>query len=255
MSMSPLYVASVAKAFSILDCFQYTANDLSLMELVQLSSLDKSAAQRYAHTLCELGMLEQNTQTRRYRLGKKVLNQTFHYLRTNAFVESVNPLLLDLCDTTGERVSLSLFDTDELVHVMRHQTKTQEFQASLVGRRVPVFCTAGGRASLASLNPIELDAWLKGKVFHAYTLETVTDHQKLKSVLTHIRRKGYAIVVNEFIHGEIALGAAVLSDDGKPFAAIHISGSAWEWTASEYEKKFSPILMNALSRIQRPLRK
>ena len=254
MSTSPLFVASVAKAFSILDCFRHTANDLSLMEMVQLSGMDKSAAQRYAHTLCELGMLEQNSQTRRYRLGKKVLNQTFDYLRTNAFVESVNPLLLDICEKTGERISLSLIENDELVHVMRHQTKTQEYQASLVGRRVPVFCTAGGRASLASLGPSELEAWLKGKEFHAYTPDTVTDHHKLRTVLSQIRRKGYALVVNEFIHGEIALGAAVLSDDGKPFAAIHISGSAWEWGANEYEKKFAPILMNVISRIQRPLR-
>lgn len=254
MSVSPLYVASVAKAFSILECFQYTANDLSLMELVQLSKLDKSAAQRYAHTLCELGMLEQAAQTRRYRLGKKLLNQAFDYLRTNAFIESVNPLLLEICETTGERVSLSLFENDQLVHVMRHQTKTQEYQASLVGRRVPVFCTSGGRASLAALNLDELEMWLKGKEFRAYTTDTVIDHRKLKAVLVPVRQKGYALVVNEFIHGEIALGAAVLSNDGKPFAAIHISGSAWQWSANEYEKHFAPILMNVLSRIQRPLR-
>lgn len=45
-----------------------------------------------------------------------------------------------VCSKTLERISLSLIENDELVHVMRHQTKTQEYQASLVGRRVPVFC-------------------------------------------------------------------------------------------------------------------
>lgn len=254
MTLSPLYVMSVDKAFSILDCFQQTAGDLSLTELMRLSSLDKSAVQRYAHTLCELGMLEQNHQTRRYRLGKKVLSQAFDYLRTNAFVESLNPLLLELCNTTGERVSLSYFDEEQMIHVMRHQTNTQEYQASLIGRKVPVFCTSGGRACLAKMSQESLNKWMKGKVFKAYTSDTITDHKKIKNEITHVRSQGYAMVVNEFISGEIALGASITTDQGLPYAAIHLSGSAWEWTAAEYQKRFAPILLNAISRIQRPLR-
>lgn len=255
MTTSPLYVASVGKAQLLLDCFQLAVGELSLTDLVQASGMDKSAVQRYAHTLCQLGWLEQNLSTRRYRLGKKVLDLTFHYLRTHAFVESLNPLLLELCETTGERVSLSLVDGDHLVHVMRHQTKTQEYQASLVGRRVPLFCTAGGRAALAALPAHELDVWFENKQFKRYTASTVTDPQQLKALIQPVRAAGYALVVDEFIYGEIALGGSITDDDGQPYASLHISGSTREWTAQKYRERFAPYMLNALSRISRPLRK
>lgn len=255
MTTSPLYVASVGKAQLVLDCFQQAVGELSLTDLVQISGLDKSAVQRYAHTLCHIGWLEQNLSTRRYRLGKRVLDLTFHYLRTHVFVESLNPLLLELCDVTGERVSLSLVDGDHLVHVMRHQTKTQEYQASLTGRRVPLFCTAGGRAALASMPADELDAWFKNRQFKPYTASTVTDPLRLNTLIGQVRNDGYALVVDEFIYGEVALGGSIADDQGRPYASLHISGSTREWSAQTYRERFAPYVLNALSRIPRPLRK
>ena len=38
---------------------------------------------------------------------------------------------------TEQKISLSLRDGDWLVHVLRHQTSTEHYHASLVGRRVP----------------------------------------------------------------------------------------------------------------------
>lgn len=254
MSSSPLYVASVGKAQAILACFEDATDDLSLTDLVQLSGFDKSATQRYAYTLCELGLLEQQASSRRYRLGKKVLDLAFHYLRTHAFVESLNPLLLELCEQTGERVSLSLLDGEHLIHVMRHQLKTQEYQASLVGRRVPLFCTAGGRALLAAMTAAELSVRLSALVFKRFTAMTVADPVRLQAELEKVRQQGYALVVDEFIHGEVALGGAILDDEGRPYAALHISGATREWSGPQYAERFVPYLLNALSRIPRPLR-
>lgn len=144
MTTNALYVGSVGKAFRVLDCFKQASGDLSLMDIMAISGLDKSAAQRYTHTLCAEGYLEQNAQTRRYRLGTGMLNLTFHFLRMNALVEALNPIMLELSAATGEKISLSLLDGNELVHVMRHQSQTEHYHASLVGRRIPLYCTAGG---------------------------------------------------------------------------------------------------------------
>ena len=70
MIENALYVGSVGKAFRVLDCFKGAAGDLSLTEIMERSGLDKSAAQRYAYTLSAEGYLQQNSQTRRYRLGR-----------------------------------------------------------------------------------------------------------------------------------------------------------------------------------------
>ncbi len=251
MTANALYVASVGKAFQVLDCFKSAAADLSLTEIMEHGGLDKSTAQRYAYTLCTEGYLEQHPQTRRYRLGKRVLDLTFHFLRTNALVESLNPLLLDLSQATGERISLSLFDGRELVHVMRHQTKTEHYHASIVGRRVPLFCTAGGRAVLATFSDAEVGNMLADVEMTAFTAQTLITAKAIKAALKPVRAKGYAMVVDEFIFGEIALGAAVVDSQNVPYGSLHLSGSTREWDAAAYEAKFAPYLLGAISQFQR----
>ena len=251
MTTNALYVGSVGKAFSVLNCFKSASGDLSLTDIMERTGLDKSAAQRYAYTLNAEGYLEQNPQTRRYRLGKRVLDLSFHFLRTHELVEALNPVMLDLSQATGEKISLSLYDGRELVHVMRHQTTTEHYHASLIGRRVPLFCTAGGRAVLSRLSDARVTAVLAESELKAYTPNTLITPKSVKSALKPVREKGYAIVVDEFIIGEIALAAAVVDAHGEPYGALHLAGVSREWTAADYETKFAPHLLNAIAQFQR----
>ncbi|MBB1594707.1 IclR family transcriptional regulator [Achromobacter sp. UMC46] len=250
MTTNALYVGSVGKAFQVLDCFKSAAGDLSLMEIMARSGLDKSAAQRYAYTLCAEGYLEQNPQTRRYRLGKGMLNLTFHFLRTHALVEALNPIMLDLSKATGEKISLSLRDGNELVHVMRHQTHTEHYHASLVGRRVPLYCTAGGRAVLSRLSEAELSAQLDGMAMTAHTPKTLTTVRAVKAEVKKAREQGYALLVDEFIVGEVSLGAAVTNAQGEAYGALHVSGSSTAWSGEAYAEKFAPFLLAAIAQFQ-----
>ncbi|WP_241049756.1 IclR family transcriptional regulator [Achromobacter xylosoxidans] len=251
MTTNALYVGSVGKAFRVLDCFKQASGDLSLMEIMAISGLDKSAAQRYTHTLCAEGYLEQNAQTRRYRLGTGMLNLTFHFLRMNALVEALNPIMLELSAATGEKISLSLLDGNELVHVMRHQSQTEHYHASLVGRRVPLYCTAGGRAVLSCLDDAEVLSRLAGVELSAPTPRTQTAVEAIKGEVAKARDQGYALIVDEFIVGEISLAAAVTNAQGVPYGALHLSGSSNAWTGEEYAAKFVPHLLRAIAQFER----
>ena len=136
MIENALYVGSVGKAFRVLDCFKGAAGDLSLTEIMERSGLDKSAAQRYAYTLSAEGYLQQNSQTRRYRLGPGVLDLTFHFLRTHALAEALNPCCCS-CPGHGAEDQPVAARRRLAGHVLRHQTSTEHYHASLVGRRVP----------------------------------------------------------------------------------------------------------------------
>lgn len=250
MSVNALYVGSVGKAFQVLNCFKGASGDLSLTDIMTRSGLDKSAAQRYTYTLYAEGYLEQHPATRRYRLGKRVLDLTFHFLRTNELVEALNPIMLDLSKATGEKISLSLHDGNELVYVMRHQTKNLHYHASLVGRRVPLYCTAGGRAYLSRLSDAEQDAFFSTTKLLAHTPTALTSVDAIKVELGKARKNGYAQVVDEFITGEVSLGAAVVNEHGVPYGALHLAGSSYEWTAQAYAEKFSPFLLNAVRQFQ-----
>ncbi len=180
-----------------------------------------------------------------------MLDLTFHFLRTHALAEALNPLLLQLSKDTEQKISLSLRDGDWLVHVLRHQTSTEHYHASLVGRRVPLQCTAGGRAVMARLDEAQVEQLLAPGRLLASTPRTLTTAKAVQAELKKVRERGYAMVVDEFIMGEVALAAAVVDADGVPLGALHLSGSSSQWSGADYAKKFSPLLLNAIAQYER----
>ncbi|MDL2398698.1 IclR family transcriptional regulator [Rhizobium mayense] len=250
----PLYVASVAKAFRVLEAFGHTITDLSLSEIGEYTGLDKSATQRFAHTLWQLGYLEKDERTRRFRLGKPVLDLSFYYLRSNALIELATPALIDLRNSCGERANLSLYDETTTIYVIRQQTKREYFDGSLIGRRIPVFCTAGGRAILAQLPVDEATAVIAKSDLKPKTPKTITDPVAIMEKVEEARESGFGLAVEETVLGEITVGAAVTNAVGRPIAAVHIAASTSDWTVDAFRERFAPLAIEtaqALSRSQR----
>lgn len=248
-----LSVQSVGKAFRVLQCFEAAGDlerELSLMDIVNDTGYDKSTAQRFTHTLVQEGYLRKNPQTRRYSLGFRVLDLAFSFLRRNAFIEMANPVLLDLCRATGERVGMSLYDGPTLIYAVRLQNKPDYYYASLVGRRVPTCFTAGGRAILAALEPEEADGIIaQSGQFPACTAKTILDPGIWREEMEKIRRNGYGVSSEEITYGEVGIGAAVLDRAGRPIAAVHVTGSLLDWTSDAFAKRYSIQMMEAVQRI------
>jgi IclR family pca regulon transcriptional regulator len=247
----PLYVASLEKGMRVLGAFASGHQFMSLKEIADYCGTDKSTAQRFTHTLARLGYLEKCAKTKRFSLGKKVLELSFHFLRANALIEAATPALIELQRNCGERVNLSLFDDLSIIYAVRQSGKREYYFSSLIGRRMPVYCTAGGRAILARLPKDKAADILKRSTIRALTPRTCLEPAKIKARIDEARTKGYAVTVEESVLGEIAISAAVIDADDLPVAAIHIAGSLSEWTPGPFEQKFGPLVMetaHALSR-------
>lgn len=242
--MSSLEVKSVGKAFKVLEVFTGREQLLSLGEITTRTRLDKSAVQRLTHTLQKLGYLDQDPVSRRYMLGIRVLDPAFGYLRSHPLIEKAAPILLDLRRTIGERVDLSLLDRGALVYVLRLQSKRESvLTAAHVGLRIPLYCAAGGRAVLAKLSDAEATRMVKNFRYHQHTPKTITAPQLIMKEVRKSRRLGFALQVEQWRLGEIALGAAITNDLGRPIGAVHVVGSTTEWSAANFERKMSSHLI------------
>lgn len=245
-AMSSLEVKSVGKAFKVLEVFSERERLLSLGEIATRTGIDKSAVQRITYTLQKLGYLDQDPASRRYMLAVRVLDNAFGYLRSHPLIEKAAPILLDLRRTIGERVDLSLLDREALVYVLRLQSKRESFlTAAHVGLRIPLYCAAGGRAVLAQLDEAEAVRILNNAPLRKHTPKTVTDPDLILKEVRKARRQGFAVQVEQWRQGEIALGAAVTNYLGRPVGAITIVASTTEWSVAEFEWKMSPHLVAA----------
>lgn len=240
-----LFVQSVAKSMGVLEALGARHEPLSLNELAEQAGMDRSTAQRMAHTLAALGYLEKGPSGRGYVLGKKLLERTFDFLRGNPLIERATPILADLQRQTGERVDLSLFDDLSIIYAMRRQSKRETFFATLVGRRIPTYCSSGGRAILSYLPNEKVDDILDRSQLVPLTPKTLTDKAQIKQKIAEAKALHYGVSVEESLLGEIAIGSAILDHHNLPIAAVHIAGSLSEWTSESFTQRFAPLVIEA----------
>lgn len=240
-----LLVHSVAKCFGLLEAMGTRPGPLSLNELASCAGLDRSTAQRMAHTLTVLGYLEKGPNGRGYVLGKKILERTFDFLRSSPLIERATPILTDLQKETGERVDLSLFDDLWIIYALRRQTRRQTFFATLIGRRIPIYCSSGGRAIMSQLSDAAVDDILDRSPLVPVTPKTETDRERIKQKIVEARSQQYAMALEESLLGEIVLACAIVDHDHQPVAAVHIAGSCSEWNSDSFAQRFAPLAIEA----------
>lgn len=251
MVVSALFVQSLEKGLRVLEVFDSAEQFHGLTEIAALSGLDKSSAQRFTYTLEKLGYLEKCPKTKRFSLGKKTLGLAFNYLRSNPLVEAATPALVELKRHCGERVSLSLFDGTTIIHAIRQQSKREYLYSSLIGRRMPTYCSAGGRAILSHLPREQMMDIIDRSDLTPLTRQTITDPEKIHAKVDEAREKGYAVILGECMLGEIALAVAVLGTNGLPVAAVHIVGSLSEWDGAKFAQRFAPLAIETAQSLSR----
>lgn len=247
-----LFVNSVAKCFLVLETFNAAQRPLSLKELTGLSGLEKSAAQRLTHTLRVLGYLRQDPRTRAYVLSSRLLEFGHSVLATHLVREAAEPHLRALNQASQETVNLMELDGSEIVYVLRFPS-THAVSVDLhVGSRLPVFCTAAGRAFLTWLPADEADRLLSGPR-KPMTEHTVTDLDALRAILTQVKRDGYTVNDQEAFIGDISLAAPVFNRDGEIVAAINIAVPSPRWSVARAKKELVPLLLQSARRISNAL--
>ncbi len=240
-----LFVRAAGRAMLVLSAFHQANGPLSLSEIASRAGIDRSAAQRLVHTLMRLGYMRRSADDRGYLPGIRLLDHTLDLLRLDPVVQKATPVLLELRKTIRERVDFSLYDETRLIYALRMQSKRETFYATLVGHSVPTYCTAGGRAVLSVLDDAEARAVVERSPRIAYTSRTLVETDAIMDRVRQARVDGYAVVVDELVQGEVAVGVAVSRGDGVPLGAIHVAGSLSEWTPADFVRQAAPVASEA----------
>lgn len=236
-----LFVQAVDKAFRVLEAFAGQPQPLSLAEIAAATGMDRSGAQRLCYTLRHLGYLELDALGRGHVPGLRLLDRSYDFLRMHPLVQRATTPLMELRRTTQERVDLSLPDDLTIIYAVRLQSKRENFIATLIGRRLPAFCTSGGRAMLAQMDDAGVEDVLARSDRQPLTPKTVTDLPGLRRKIAEARAAGFALTLEERLLGEIVLAAAITDRSGQPIGAIHIAGSLSEWEPAAFRKRMAPL--------------
>jgi IclR family transcriptional regulator, pca regulon regulatory protein len=232
---SSLFVGSTEKAFQVLHAFDGPQRFMTLADIARAANLDRSAAQRLVYTLEALGYLRRVAGTRNYGLTSKVLQFSHNYLKANDLIDRASPRLLDISRNLGETTNLHELDGHEVVFVARFPGQHLINVDIVIGSRLPALFTASGTAILSALPEEERLDLLKRTPLEPMTPFTVTDPDKLLNRVRLAATRGYAVVMNETVMGDISVAAPVIDEHGRAVAAINISVPTTRWTQERAE--------------------
>lgn len=239
----PLFNQSVEKAFAVLDAFSAENRVLGLEEIAKSAKMTASSAQRCVHTLLQLGFLRRDARLRGWALTSRTLGVGYPYLAGHPVIELATTHLIDLNQSCGESVSLSEPDDLEMVFIARFHSQKRFFIHMPVGRRLPMYCTAAGRAYLSALPRDEARSILERSTFRKFTPHTSTEIPQILKIVDAARELGYAWASEEYYRGDLTIGAPILSEGGRPIAAVNISGPTSRWKPSELRERLAPLLL------------
>ena len=197
---------------------------VSLSDLAAHVGLNKVTAFNLLKTLVALGYLEQETGSRRYRLGLRTLELAGAARSARDIGRRFEPVLHVLCRDTGETVNLALpYHGHALIIDSvegRHGIRTTAY----AGERSPYHSTACGKVLLAFMPDEERQAILASIDLAPRTARTITERKRLDRELAAIRLRGWAHDLEENEIGAHCVAAPIFDGDGRPFAAISVSG-------------------------------
>ena len=104
---------------------------------------------RLAVTLVADGMLEQNPDSGKYRLGIALFRLGSLVRQRMNVSNEARPLLRELREKVNETVHLAVLDGSEIMYVYNLESTQAIRMRSDVGVRKPAYCTAEGQAILA----------------------------------------------------------------------------------------------------------
>lgn len=216
------FIQSVGRALSVLELFSDRRPALTIAEIAALTGLNRATSYRFAHTLRQLGYLEE-IGGGKFRPGNKAIALGQSALRSLELPELALPHLQKLRDVTHETVNLGVLKGTEMIFMARILGDSLLNFRFYVGMRIPAYLSTMGRAMLAFLDPVEAEAVLMRTERTAQTDRTKTSVEDLLSEFAHIREQGYAVVDEELAMGLRGIAAPILNRDGYPIAAVNVS--------------------------------
>ncbi|WP_414641746.1 IclR family transcriptional regulator [Actinocrinis sp.] len=184
-------VKSADRTIELLELLAGYDEPLTLSEIHRELAYPKSSLFVLLRTLVARGWVETDRRGTGYSIGVRALLVGTSYLDRDPVIRAATRVLELLRAEVNETVHLARLDGADVVYLASRESAHHLRLTSRVGRRVPAYATALGKALLAGLTDAEVDAILPPQL-EAITPLTVVDRDRLFAELAEVRERGYA---------------------------------------------------------------
>jgi len=245
-------VRAVVHAAKILRTLGEAERPLGLTEIAREVGLSKASAFNILTTLRIQGLVSQDRDTSRYRLGWGLMELGARVVDSDTLVVAAKEHLAELARRTGEAAFLAVLDRKEAFYVQVAESPSPLRAVTSVGARNPLHATSSGKVLLAWLDEATALRHLDPPL-ERFNEHTVTSVDELMAELARVRELGFATCWEELNSGVSGLAMPIRIGDGPPRIALSIAAPSSRINAENFET-ILPDMQQAVDDIVRELR-
>ncbi|MFO7815538.1 MAG: IclR family transcriptional regulator [Halanaerobiales bacterium] len=230
MSNNKGIIKSVQKSLKVLKYIMSQSNEVSVNELVDEFGYNRSTIHHMLKTMKVEGFITQNRRTKNYNIGSEIFNGWIKDRDMHNYLMRLKPVIKEIVDKCKETTTMFVRENDKAICVLGEESEQIIKAYLMIGREIPLYCTAAGRSMLAYLPKDEVEKILQISGLKKYMKKTTVDEEELYEELREVKKKGYSIEKEEFEELINAVGIPVLNKEHRPIAAVSVVGPIMRFT-------------------------
>lgn len=211
------------RVLNILELLSITPEGITLTEIAEAIQAPKSTIYPVLQTMLERKFIYLEKASLKYTIGISAFCIGASYSRNKLVLDFVKKEIEYIVRNIGETCQMGILDEQNVLYVLKEDPeKNMDIRlVSYIGKRIPAYCTALGKALLHSYDIEEIKSFYP-EGLTAITKNTITDFKILEDQLKSIREGHIATEVEE-VTEYLRCFAVPLTAKGKTIAAISIS--------------------------------
>ena len=222
--------ATVDRAIDILDVLRDSPDSLGVREIARQVGVSPATAHRLLASLRQRNLVAQIDGSRAYSLGWGLLDYANSVLRRTDLPTVASPVMRALRDETSETVTLQVPVGFDRVCIQEFEGLHELRRRVGVGRRVPLYAGASGRAILAFMGAADIERVLDAAGSKALAPGTETNRDRLARLVDATRTAGVAFSTAETVEGVSSMAVPLFDAAGGVIGSIAVSGPSGRWT-------------------------
>lgn len=219
---------------------------MTITELSDELELAKSTVHAHVHTLAEEGLLVETDDG--FELGLRFLD--IGGVVQDRYLDELIREKVDLLAIEAEERAQFVIEENGLgIHLYCSYGANAVQTNVWIGRHFPLHISAAGKAILANLSKERRESILQGDQV-AFTEQTKTDPEEIRTELEEVRANEYAINQQESTRGLRAVGVPIMKNDDKVLGAISVSGPTHRIKGEVLHEELPNLILGVANEIE-----
>ncbi len=238
-------IKAVNSALDLLEEFKGDKDELGVTELSKRLNIHKNKVFRLLATLETKGYIEQNKATENYRLGVKSLKLSQTFIKQLGLVPPVKPFLKEIVKQCNEMAYIGIIRQNFVICLDVEESNQAVKVTNHVGLRLPIHCTAIGKAQIAYATEEELEKLGILDNMERFTPNTIVNKVEFIKHIKEVARQGYALDNEEYSPCVKCVAVPIRDYTGRVVGGISVPGPSYRMTDAILKGEIIPIVKAA----------